>query len=593
MESKQKIILTNDWEILTPTGFQSFDGIVITNDQEVLTIITDTNQITCTLDHRIENDNGWIQATDIVIGDVLNGVGVVCDIIKHNETDTVYDPINVKNGNSYLANDFINHNCLFLDEFAFVRDTVQEEFWASMSPTLSTGGSCIVTSTPNGDSNLFAKLWRGANIPLSFDTKVGSNGFYPYYVAWNLPPGRDEKFKKEEIAKIGEVKFRQEFLCVGGDGLITLQDDQGNIITVSIEEAYYLVNHMNWKILTPNGFESFSGIVCNGNKQTIKLTFGDGTNIITTPDHRLFCGGIEIQAQQVLPNTYIDGNPNKLVIKNETWSVIPVYDVLNIPSHTFYYNDIVSHNCEFISDDPLLFDTMVLANLTTEIQRIKPYGTINDIVFYAPPKQNGIYVAGMDPATGTGNDYTTIVIFEFPSLDQVCEWRSNTMSTAKAYQILKKILQIFDKAAATVYFSVENNGVGEGILALYEADENPVNGAELVSEPGANRTGMTTVGKTKIVSCVTLKDLIERRSMNIKSKILIEEMKQYVRHKHSYAAKSGGTDDLISAVLIVTRLLGEIASYDQVAYDKLYAHAYTEGDLGEFDGGYEPDALVF
>jgi hypothetical protein len=352
------------------------------------------------------------------------------------------------------------------------------------------------------------------------------------------------------------------------------------------------LNDKNWKILTPIGFESFSGIVYNGDKQTIKITFDDGTNIITTPNHRLFCCGIEIQAHQAQPNVYIDGTPNKLVVKNELWDVIPVYDVLNTPSHTFYYNDIISHNCEFISDDPLLFDTMVLANLTTEIHRIKPYGTINDIVFFAPPKQNGIYVAGMDPATGSGSDYTTIVMFEFPSLDQVMEWRCNTMSTAKAYQVLKKILQIYDRASATVYFSVENNGVGEGILALYEADESPINSAELISEPGAKRIGMTTVGKTKIVACITLKDLIERRSMIVKSKILIEEMKQYVRHKHSYAAKSGGTDDLISAVLIVTRLLGEIASYDQVAYDKLYAHAYAEGDIGEFDGGYEPDALV-
>jgi hypothetical protein len=241
VESKQKIILTTGWDILTPTGFQEFDGIVITEDREVIIIITNTDEITCTLDHRIETTSGWKQANDILIGDILSEVGVVCNIIKTGELDIVYDPINVNNGNSYLANGFVNHNCLFLDEFAFVRDTVQEEFWTSMSPTLSTGGSCIITSTPNGDSNLFAKMWRGANIPLSFDSSIGSNGFYPIYVAWDLPPGRDEKFKREEIAKIGEVKFRQEFLCVGGEGLVTLQDDDGNIIKVSLEEAYQLV----------------------------------------------------------------------------------------------------------------------------------------------------------------------------------------------------------------------------------------------------------------------------------------------------------------------------------------------------------------
>ena len=49
---------------------------------------------------------------------------------------------------------------LFLDEFAFVRDSVQVEFWTSIAPTLATGGSCIITSTPNGDTNIFAQVLR-------------------------------------------------------------------------------------------------------------------------------------------------------------------------------------------------------------------------------------------------------------------------------------------------------------------------------------------------------------------------------------------------------------------------------------------------
>ncbi|SVC36825.1 uncharacterized protein METZ01_LOCUS289679, partial [marine metagenome] len=40
---------------------------------------------------------------------------------------------------------------VYLDEFAFVRNTIAKEFWTSLSPTLATGGKCIVTSTPNSD----------------------------------------------------------------------------------------------------------------------------------------------------------------------------------------------------------------------------------------------------------------------------------------------------------------------------------------------------------------------------------------------------------------------------------------------------------
>ena len=154
---------------------------------------------------------------------------------------------------------------------------------------------------------------------------------------------------------------------------------------------------------------------------------------------------------------------------------------------------------------------------------------------------------------------------------------------------------MYERVGAIVYFSVENNGVGEGIISLFEADDNPPETAEFVSELGAKRKGMTTTSKSKMKACITIKEMVERYSMKIKSKVLIEEMKQYVRKAGSYSAKLGGTDDLISACLIITRILEEVASFDQNAYDKLYAHAFLGDDGGEWsiDENYEPDAFLF
>lgn len=127
---------------------------------------------------------------------------------------------------------------IYMDEFAFVRDTIQNEFWTSMAPTLATGGSCIITSTPNGDSNLFAQIWRGANIPVTADSVIGTNGFFPIEVKWNDPPDRGEKFRKEETAKIGDMRWRQEYMCLGGDGEVEIQDGD-RIFSISMEELYH------------------------------------------------------------------------------------------------------------------------------------------------------------------------------------------------------------------------------------------------------------------------------------------------------------------------------------------------------------------
>jgi hypothetical protein len=206
-------------------------------------------------------------------------------------------------------------------------------------------------------------------------------------------------------------------------------------------------------------------------------------------------------------------------------------------------------------------------------------------MFYKQPQLSTTYLVGMDVATGSGKDFTTLEVFEFPSLEHVAEWRSNTTSSAIAYQILTKLLRVLERTQSTVYFSVENNGVGEGIIALYEADENPPPGSEFVSEDGSNRSGMTTTGKSKMKACLTFKELVERGTIQIRSMVLVEELKHFVRKGNIYDHKIGATSDLIMASLIAMRLLETVASFDQEAYDLLYSSAYqgSRSEDGEYD----------
>ena len=105
---------------------------------------------------------------------------------------------------------------LYCDEFAFVRPTIASEFWTSITPTLATGGKCIITSTPNSDEDQFAQIWRGAN--KCFDaqgneTEVGVNGFRAYRSKWEEHPDRDEQWAAQMRAQLGEERFRREMEC--------------------------------------------------------------------------------------------------------------------------------------------------------------------------------------------------------------------------------------------------------------------------------------------------------------------------------------------------------------------------------------------
>jgi hypothetical protein len=105
---------------------------------------------------------------------------------------------------------------LYADEFAFVRPTIGREFWTSISPTLATGGKCIITSTPNSDEDQFATLWKGANKCLDEygnTTELGVNGFKAFRSYWDEHPDRNEKWAIEQRAQLGDERFRREMDC--------------------------------------------------------------------------------------------------------------------------------------------------------------------------------------------------------------------------------------------------------------------------------------------------------------------------------------------------------------------------------------------
>jgi len=107
---------------------------------------------------------------------------------------------------------------LYCDEFAFVQPNIATEFWTSISPTLATGGRAIITSTPNSDEDEFAIIWKESQDKFDEygDEKAdgtGLNGFHGFRAEWHEHPDRDEEWKRVEMGRIGEERFRREYGC--------------------------------------------------------------------------------------------------------------------------------------------------------------------------------------------------------------------------------------------------------------------------------------------------------------------------------------------------------------------------------------------
>jgi hypothetical protein len=328
---------------------------------------------------------------------------------------------------------------VYLDEFAFVPPRIAREFWTSLSPTLSTGGKCIITSTPNQDNDQFAQIWNDAcknQDDYGNPQEVGKNGFASIKYVWSNHPDRNSEWADNERNKIGEERFLRE------------------------------------------------------------------------------------------------------------------------------------HECLFITADETLISSMLLANL----EGIDPIEMIAQLRVYHPIDKDKIYVTAWDPSLGTGNDPAAIQVFVLPELIQVAEWQHNKADIRRQLRNLVTIvswLKEYDVDNDNIYWSVENNTLGEAALvAIQEYGEERIPG-HFISEPGAKRRGFNTTHKSKIAACTKLKYYIESNKMKPKSKNLIQELKTFVAKGASFAAKEGETDDLVMSTLLIVRIVEYLMKYDEQTYNAL------------------------
>jgi hypothetical protein len=438
------------YEILTPTGWEDFEGIFFNenaNKSSRVIEFEDNTSITATEEHRFFINKIEIKVSDLKVANFLDSISgplkitrIVDTILPH-----TFEIFNATN-HVIIANAIHSHQC---DEFAFVQPNIANEFWTSISPTLATGGRAIITSTPNSDEDQFALIWKESKD--TFDEYgnekedgTGRNSFFGFRSEWWEHPDRDEEWKKTELSRIGEERFRREY------------------------------------------------------------------------------------------------------------------------------------GCEFLIYDETLVSSLKLSDLVGK----EPILKMGQVRWYKKPTPGHLYLLALDPSLGTGGDYGGIQVFELPSFTQVAEWQHNLTPIQGQVKIFRDVIRYIQDEIGmentnSIYWSIENNNVGESALVVVENLGEETFPGLFLSEPLRKghvkkfRKGFNTTFGNKISSCARLKFLIEEDKMVINSRVLLSELKTFIASGVSFKAKAGQHDDLVSALLLIIRMSVVLAEWDPFVFETL------------------------
>ena len=229
-----------------------------------------------------------------------------------------------------------------------------------------------------------------------------------------------------------------------------------------------------------------------------------------------------------------------------------------------------------------------------QMEGISPILNMGQTRWYKKPTSEFTYAVALDPSMGTGGDNAAIQVFELPSYEQVAEWQHNQTAIPGQIRVLADICKYIadeTKSPQNVYWSVENNGLGEAaLIVINDFGEENIPGL-FVSEPIRKghvrkfRKGFNTTHSTKVTACSRLKTMIENNKMKINSKPFVSELKGFVATGSSYQAKSGISDDLISATLLALRMMEVLKDWDPRVYNTFNQAEQLED--------YEPPMPIF
>jgi len=317
-------------------------------------------------------------------------------------------------------------------------------------------------------------------------------------------------------------------------------------------------------IKTPIGFENYSGIRKSEYDEYYLIKFHNGQEMKCSINHPFITiDGLilaknlnnKIEVLTKVGGTFIK---YKRLIKKKIF----LYDILNTQTHTYYTNDILSHNCEFLGSSDTLVSSAKLATLAW----ITAMWSSKKLDVYETPQEGHSYMITVDTSRGQGADYSAFSVFDVTTAPyrQVAKFRDSEIPSMVYPNIIFNVATNYNKA----FILVETNDIGSqvGDILFHELEYEHMFCTITMGRGGQKislgmrkngKIGVKTSAPMKSIGCSNLKTLIEGDQLIIKDFDTISELTTFVKKAKSYEAEEGRNDDLVMTLVMFSWLVAQ------------------------------------
>lgn len=502
---------TDDWEVETPSGWQSFSGIGKTVPYVIWSISTKNTNLKCADDHIVYKHIKDSVYEETCIKNLKIGDRILCkdgdeEILSIEETSTseeMYDLVDVANGNVYYTDNIVSHNSTTLTSYLL--------HYILFNKNVSVA---ILANKLKTAVELLDRLKTSyENLPKWIQQGVGQ---------WNKTGLELENGSKIDVSATSSSAIR---------------GSSRNIIV--LDEFAFVSNN-----IAEDFFSSVYPVITSGT--TTKLV------MISTPNgmnhfYKIWKDAIDKKNDYVPIEAYWHEVPGR----GEEFKRQTIKNTSEMQWRIEFEN-------EFLGSENTLISSSKLSNMPYK----DPISTTDDglTIFEAPVKDH-FYTVTADTGRGLEQDYHAFSIIDCTTFPYrlVGKFRNNKISHQVYPSHIKRLAEEYNNA----FVLVEINDLGQTVAEILHGELEYPNlimvsnrgkkGQKADGGFGGNgkaQYGVNMSYHVKNQGCCMLKDLIESNKLIVEDIDIIQEFSTFVSKNDKFEASEGCNDDLVVSLIL-------------------------------------------